>query len=163
MGRSALTEQMNNKMKQSRDAIASEYSQTEDDNGLNTQWIVDECKKYENVHNEAGKLAKAFGEMALNIERYVDNITKITAENERISAELNVAKQIQEDVLPRIFPAFPERSEFEVYASMDPAKEVDGDFYDFFLIDEDHLALVIADVSGKGVPAALFMVISKRV
>ena len=64
-------------------------------------------------------------------------------------------------MLPRIFPAFPERTEFDIFASMDPAKEVGGDFYDFFLIDEDHLALVIADVSGKGVPAALFMVISK--
>ena len=141
--------------------IASEYTKNDDDNGLNTKWIVEECKKYDNVHGEAGELAKAFGEMAVNIEKYIDNITKITAENERIGAELNVAKQIQADMLPRIFPAFPERSEFDVYASMNPAKEVGGDFYDFFLIDENHLALVIADVSGKGVPAALFMVISK--
>ena len=64
-------------------------------------------------------------------------------------------------MLPRIFPAFPERQEFEVYATMNPAKEVGGDFYDFFLVDDDHLAVVIADVSGKGVPAALFMVIAK--
>lgn len=141
--------------------IAGEYSKAEDDNGLNTKWIVEECSKYENVHGEAGELAKAFGEMAVNIESYIKNITDITAENERISAELNVAKQIQADMLPRIFPAFPERTEFDIFASMDPAKEVGGDFYDFFLIDEDHLALVIADVSGKGVPAALFMVISK--
>lgn len=141
--------------------IAGEYSKAEDDNGLNTKWIVDECSKYENVHGEAGELAKAFGEMAVNIESYIKNITDITAENERIGAELNVAKQIQADMLPRIFPAFPERTEFDIFASMDPAKEVGGDFYDFFLIDEDHLALVIADVSGKGVPAALFMVISK--
>ena len=82
-------------------------------------------------------------------------------EKERISAELNVATQIQADMLPRIFPAFPERKEFDIYASMTPAKEVGGDFYDFFLIDEDHLGLVMADVSGKGVPAALFMVIAK--
>ena len=85
----------------------------------------------------------------------------ITAEKERIGAELNVATQIQADMLPRIFPAFPERPEFDIYASMTPAKEVGGDFYDFFLVDDDHLAMVIADVSGKGVPAALFMVIAK--
>ncbi len=64
-------------------------------------------------------------------------------------------------MLPQIFPVYPERSEFEVFASMDPAKEVGGDFYDIFMIDDDHLALVMADVSGKGIPAALFMVISK--
>ena len=80
---------------------------------------------------------------------------------QRIETELNVATQIQADMLPRIFPAFPEHREFDVYASMTPAKEVGGDFYDFFLVDNDHLAIVIADVSGKGVPAALFMVIAK--
>ena len=72
-----------------------------------------------------------------------------------------MATQIQADMLPRIFPAFPERPEFDIYAGMNPAKEVGGDFYDFFLLDDDHLVLVIADVSGKGVPAALFMVIAK--
>ncbi len=77
------------------------------------------------------------------------------------AAELNVASNIQRDMLPCIFPAFPERDEFDIYATMTPAKEVGGDFYDFFLIDDDHLAMVIADVSGKGVPAALFMVIAK--
>ena len=77
------------------------------------------------------------------------------------AAELNVASSIQHDMLPCIFPAFPERQEFDIYATMNPAKEVGGDFYDFFLVDDDHLALVIADVSGKGVPAALFMVIAK--
>ena len=82
-------------------------------------------------------------------------------EKERIGAELNVATQIQADMLPRIFPAFPERTEFDLFASMAPAKEVGGDFYDFFLVDDDHIALVMADVSGKGVPAALFMVIAK--
>ena len=75
----------------------------------------------------------------------------------------NVASNIQRDMLPNIFPAFPDRSEFDVYATMDPAKEVGGDFYDFFMIDQTHLAVVIADVSGKGVPAALFMVIAKTI
>ena len=92
---------------------------------------------------------------------YIENLTKITAEKERIGAELNVATQIQADMLPSIFPAFPGREEFDIYATMDPAKEVGGDFYDFFLVDDDHLAMVMADVSGKGVPAALFMVIAK--
>ena len=82
-------------------------------------------------------------------------------EAERISTELNVAHQIQTSMLPSIFPAFPEHDEFDIYASMTPAKEVGGDFYDFFMVDDRHLAVVIADVSGKGVPAALFMVIGK--
>ncbi|MCR5502820.1 MAG: PP2C family protein-serine/threonine phosphatase [Lachnospiraceae bacterium] len=86
---------------------------------------------------------------------------KSEAEKERIGADLKVATQIQADMLPSIFPAFPGRPEFDIFATMDPAKEVGGDFYDFFLVDDDHLALVIADVSGKGVPAALFMVIAK--
>lgn len=77
--------------------------------------------------------------------------------------ELNMATEIQMGMLPSIFPAFPKREEFDLYASMDPAKEVGGDFYDFFMIDDDHLGVVIADVSGKGVPAALFMMISKTV
>lgn len=82
-------------------------------------------------------------------------------ERQRISTELDIATRIQADMLPCIFPAFPERPEFDIYASMNPAKEVGGDFYDFFMVDETHLAIVIADVSGKGVPAALFMVIGK--
>ena len=83
------------------------------------------------------------------------------AKRERLENELQMAAQIQASMLPRTFPAFPERKEFDLFASMDPAKEVGGDFYDFFLIDEDHLGLVIADVSGKGIPAALFMMVSK--
>ena len=79
----------------------------------------------------------------------------------RIEAELTTASSIQSAMLPNIYPAFPEREEFDVYASMDPAKEVGGDFYDFFLVDDDHLCLVMADVSGKGIPAALFMMASR--
>jgi len=77
--------------------------------------------------------------------------------------DLDMAAAIQHSMLPHIFPAFPERDEFSLHASMNPAKEVGGDFYDFFLIDEDHLCMVIADVSGKGVPASLFMMISKTI
>ena len=111
--------------------------------------------------DEIQDLARSVSQMEDEIVQYIDNIQAITAEKERISAELNVATQIQADMLPRIFPPFPERHDFDIYATMDPAKEVGGDFYDFFLIDDDHLCLVMADVSGKGVPAALFMVIAK--
>lgn len=111
--------------------------------------------------DEIGELANAFNNMSASLQEYIKNLSSVMAEKERIGAELNVATQIQADMLPSIFPAFPEREEFDIYATMQPAKEVGGDFYDFFLIDEDHLAVVIADVSGKGVPAALFMVIAK--
>ncbi len=110
---------------------------------------------------EIQTLAESFGSMTQRMKQYIDEVTRVTAEKERIGAELNVAAQIQADMLPRIFPPFPERNEFDLYATMKPAKEVGGDFYDFFMVDDDHLALVMADVSGKGVPAALFMVIAK--
>ena len=106
-------------------------------------------------------LATSFADLSFRTQKYIEEITRITTEKERIGAELNVATQIQSDMLPRIFPAYPDRLEFDIYASMRPAKEVGGDFYDFFLTDPCHIALVIADVSGKGVPAALFMVIAK--
>ena len=111
--------------------------------------------------DEVETLCDSIKQMERDINGYITNLTAVTAEKERIGAELNVAAQIQADMLPRIFPAFPERKEFDLYATMDPAKEVGGDFYDFFLVDDDHIALVMADVSGKGVPAALFMVIAK--
>ncbi len=112
-------------------------------------------------NDEIGELSAAFNKMAGDLKEYIRNLSAVTAEKERIGAELHVATQIQASMLPCIFPAFPSRSEFDIYASMLPAKEVGGDFYDFFLVDEEHLAVVIADVSGKGVPAALFMVIAK--
>ena len=111
--------------------------------------------------DEIEQLADAIRQMEQEINDYIDNLTRVTAEKERIGAELDVANQIQADMLPCIFPAFPGRADLDIYASMNPAKEVGGDFYDFFLIDERRLALVMADVSGKGVPAALFMVIAK--
>lgn len=111
--------------------------------------------------DEFEELATSFSGMTVELQEYMDNIAKVTAEKERIGAELNVAAKIQSDMLPCIFPAFPGHNEFDIYATMTPAKAVGGDFYDFFLVDDDHLALVIADVSGKGVPAALFMVIAK--
>jgi sigma-B regulation protein RsbU (phosphoserine phosphatase) len=88
-------------------------------------------------------------------------LTALAVEKERISAELDVATRIQSSMLPHIFPPFPHRKEMDVFGIMEPAREVGGDFYDFFLIDDKTLAVVIADVSGKGVPSALFMVIAK--
>lgn len=111
--------------------------------------------------DEIEELADSFSKMSVELKDYMENFTAVTKEKERIGAELNVAQKIQEDMLPRIFPPYPERKDFDVYASMDPAKEVGGDFYDLFLVDENHIALTVADVSGKGVPAALFMVITK--
>lgn len=110
---------------------------------------------------EIGELADAFRRMTVDLREYISNLEHVTAEKERIGAELDVATNIQKSMLPGIFPAFPDRKEVDIYAAMNPAKEVGGDFYDFFMVDERHLAIVVADVSGKGVPAALFMVIGK--
>ena len=111
--------------------------------------------------NEMRALADSVEKMELDTVRYIENITSITADKERMGTELTIASQIQEGSIPSVFPAYPDRSEFDIHASMTPAKEVGGDFYDFFLIDDDHLGLVMADVSGKGVPAALFMMVTK--
>ena len=117
------------------------------------------AKLYSN--DEISDLATGFNNMASSLKTYINDLTAVTAEKERIGAELDIAKHIQASMLPCIFPAFPERSEIDIYATMEPAKEVGGDFYDFFMVDDTHLAIVMADVSGKGVPAALFMVIGK--
>ncbi|MCR5442770.1 MAG: SpoIIE family protein phosphatase [Sphaerochaetaceae bacterium] len=112
-------------------------------------------------NDEIGVLASSIDQMEDHIVEYVGNLTKATAEKERISTELSLAQRIQADMLPNIYPAFPDRPEFDIFASMEPAKEVGGDFYDFFFVDSDHLCMMIADVSGKGVPAALFMMASR--
>lgn len=111
--------------------------------------------------DEIKDLADSFTKMYREIGAYITKLGVVTAEKERIGAELDVAAKIQTSMLPCIFPPFPDRSEFDICASMDPAKEVGGDFYDFFMVDDNHLAFIVADVSGKGVPAALFMVIGK--
>ena len=111
--------------------------------------------------NEIRRLAASIEHMETDTLTYMQNLTVMTAEKQRIDTELQMAERIQRSMLPCIFPPYPERVEFDIYAMMDPAREVGGDFYDFFLIDDDHLCLVMADVSGKGVPAALFMMISK--
>ena len=114
-----------------------------------------------NTNDEIELLANSFENMEIKLREYIKQNEAITAEKERIGTELELATRIQADMLPNIFPPFPERTDFDVFASMTPAKEVGGDFYDFFLIDDTHLAMVMADVSGKGVPAALFMMMSK--
>lgn len=115
-----------------------------------------ELSKLEEIKN----LAVSIDTMESDMVNYIDNLTAITAEKERIGAELSLASTIQENSVPNVFPAFPNRKDFSVYASMTPAKQVGGDFYNFFLIDDDHLAMVIGDVSGKGIPAALFMMVT---
>ena len=111
--------------------------------------------------NEIGDLADEVVGMTSEMNEYIDRIERITAEKQRISVELDMARKIQIAALPNTFPAFPDRSEFDIYAMTEPAREVGGDFYDYFLIDDDHLGLVMADVSGKGIPAAMFMMNSK--
>ncbi len=111
--------------------------------------------------DEIEQLGDSVNAMAMELKQYISNLQHITADKERISAELGVATKIQESMLPRVFPPFPHRKEFDIYASMRPAKEVGGDFYDFFFVEENTIAVIVADVSGKGVPAALFMVVAK--
>ena len=120
--------------------------------------------KMEDVYrtgDEIEVLAESFAKQSARTALYIEQIQRVTAEKERIGAELDMASRIQGSQLPNLFPPFPDRKEFSLYASMDPAKEVGGDFYDFFMIDEDHMGFVIADVSGKGVPAALLMMVSR--
>ena len=138
--------------------IAGDYIHTGGEETLDTRTIVERCNRYAYIHSEVGNLAEALRDMALRLEHYIEYVTKAAANQERIRAELNVAAQIQADMLPAVFP---KRKDFSIFASMHPAKEVGGDFYDFFMVDETHLAMAIADVSGKGIPAALFMVISR--
>jgi sigma-B regulation protein RsbU (phosphoserine phosphatase) len=112
-------------------------------------------------NDEVGVLTHDFQAMQASLKEYIKNLTETTAAKERIQSELKVATNIQASLLPRIFPPFPDHPEFDIYASMVPAKEVGGDFYDFFFIDEKNLCFLIADVSDKGVPAALYMMVAK--
>ena len=112
--------------------------------------------RFEEIVNLAGSIDT----MEADMVSYIENLTAATAEKERLGTELSLARRIQENSIPSVFPAFPDRPEFDIYASMDPAKEVGGDFYNFFLLDDDHLIMMIGDVSGKGIPAALFMMVT---
>lgn len=129
-----------------------------------SQNAVSRIKQGEKIFNldihtgdELEELLRSFEDMEAGLVSYIEENTKITSEKERVATELNMAAMIQSDMLNSSFPAFPDRKEFDIYASMEPAKTVGGDFYDFFFINEDTLVTVIADVSGKGIPASLFM------
>jgi sigma-B regulation protein RsbU (phosphoserine phosphatase) len=111
--------------------------------------------------DEIEDLAGTFNKMTQDLKLYIKNLEETTAAKERTENELKIAHDIQMNILPKTFPPFPDRSEFDIYAVLDPAREVGGDFYDFFFIDNDHLCFVVGDVSGKGVPAALFMAMTK--
>lgn len=117
---------------------------------------LEDISRYEDF----AKLASSIDTMETDIVRYVEEETRIAAEKEKILTELTLAKEIQAQSIPQTFPPFPDRTEFSLYASMTPARGVGGDFYNFIMVDDDHLALLIADVSGKGIPGALCMMVS---
>lgn len=128
-------------------------------NSFDTNYkILDAYSNYVKENSEIGDLAVSFTKMIKDLEEYMETLKRVTAEKERIAAELDVAKKIQESTLPKDFP---NNNNYEIYASMTPAREVGGDFYDFFEIDDNQVAIVIGDASGKGMPAALFAVIAK--
>lgn len=113
--------------------------------------------------DEIEHLAFSFNKMTIDLKKHIEVLQATTAEKERIEGELQAANKIQHSMLPRLFPAFPDVPSLDLYASMEPAREVGGDFYDFFIIDDNYLYFSIGDVSGKGVGAALFMVITKTI
>lgn len=135
-----------------RDSAAAEEDMTE---------ILSGKKAMAVRQNEIGQLAEDFIALTKEMDHYAEEIRTVTSQKERYRTELNIAAQIQEQVLPKDIPAVSEKPVFDLYASMTPAREVGGDFYDFFFTDQQHLALVIGDVSDKGVPAALFMMTAK--
>jgi sigma-B regulation protein RsbU (phosphoserine phosphatase) len=111
--------------------------------------------------DEVGNLSESFITMKDSLKRYIKDLTETTAAKERIESELKIAREIQMSIIPKIFPPFPDRPEFDIYAFIEPAKEVGGDLYDFFFVDDNHICFMIGDVSGKGVPASLFMAVTK--
>jgi len=111
--------------------------------------------------DEVGKLTRSFEHMKVSLEKYFNDLKETTAARERIESELRIARDIQMGLVPKVFPPFPEKKEFEIHAILDPAREVGGDLYDFFFTDATHLCFLVGDVSGKGVPASLFMAMTK--
>ena len=134
---------------------------TEQVKEFDEEHLVFEMKDSYRTGDEIEVLASAFGALSERIRLYIEEVFKMSRERETVAAELAMAASIQSGMLPVIFPAFPDREDFDVYAIMNPAREVGGDFYDFFLVDDFHICVLVGDVSGKGVPAAMFMAISK--
>lgn len=112
-------------------------------------------------HDEVGLLSRSFEDMRLALREYMANLAATTAAKERIESELKIAQTIQRSFLPKRFPPFPDHTEFDIYAELRAAKEVGGDLYDYYLLDDRHVFFLIGDVSGKGVPAALLMAVTK--
>jgi sigma-B regulation protein RsbU (phosphoserine phosphatase) len=112
-------------------------------------------------NDEIGQLTGSFDVMRSELKKYIRNLEETTAAKNRIESELKIAHDIQQGIIPKIFPPFPERDDVDLYAVLDPAKEVGGDLYDFFFLDDKRLVFAIGDVSGKGVPASLFMAITR--
>ena len=131
------------------------YKETKD-----SQTVADNLLKLRS-HNEIAELSSDLAKMAEELNAFMIRNEQIAVKEEHDKTELALAGRIQASMLPAVFPPYPDRKDFEIYASMTPAREVGGDFYDFFLVDDSHLCLMIADVSGKGIPAALFMMASK--
>ena len=125
--------------------------------------LADDKELVIDVHtgDEIETVARSFENMHRRLHDYIEENTRNELEKQRVVTELDLATKLQAEMLPSKFPAFPDRNEFLIYADMTPAKEVGGDFYDFFFIDHDHLAIIMADVSGKGIPAAMFMMMAK--
>ena len=124
---------------------------------------INEFKRMQQEINKTSQALQRQMETIRRMEREQMELENQKRMQEQIVRELSTARQIQESMLPHIFPPFPDRKEVDLFAAMDPARDVGGDFYDFFFIDEDHLCLIIADVSGKGIPGAMFMMFSKRI
>ncbi len=137
--------------------VTAEAKRFSKDNTINEKPLGEGISKV----TEISELADSIDKMEMDTVDNMFNLARVTKENERIGTELHLAALIQENSLPNIFPPFPDRTEFDVYATMDPAKEIGGDFYDFYLTNDHTLTLVMADVSGKGVPGALFMMVTK--
>lgn len=111
--------------------------------------------------DEIGRMVHSFDSMRINLKEYIANLANTTAAKEKIESELSIACEIQHSILPKLFPPFPKRAGLDIFASLESAREVGGDLYDFALLDDDHLYFCIGDVSGKGVPASLFMAVGK--
>jgi sigma-B regulation protein RsbU (phosphoserine phosphatase) len=111
--------------------------------------------------DEVGRLAQSFRYMQEKLQEHISNLQTTTAAKERIESELKIGREIQMGILPKTFPPFPDRPDIDIHSFISPAREVGGDLYDYFFADENHLCFAIGDVSDKGVPAALFMAVTK--